>query len=334
MKREPLELPPSLRTHHSVARSLLFKPRRRRSSQASTMSNSAPVPGCSIAFLATGSVTARCSLRGQPADRFTVTRLLRTFTDSAWCEPMPIGVFLISHPDGPILFDTGESPRFNEPGYNPIWNPGRFLTKTSIGAEDCILRQLEARGVKAKDLQAIVLSHLHSDHAGGLEVLMAEAPDVPIYLSSEHWAAYGEHPAVAALHGCLPSYWPKNFKPRIMVFADDSIGPWPTSSKITADGKITAVATPGHCPGHISLIVRGDDPEGATTTYFLTGDATYGIDLLDKEHCDGVTDDPADSLRSLKLIKDFARQRDIVVLPSHDANTPQLLRDRVVYRPT
>lgn len=93
-----------------------------------------------------------------------------------------------------------------------------------------------------------------------------------------------------------------------------------------------AVDTSGHVPGHISLVVYGDNDDGTRTTYFLTGDATYGLDLLETEEPDGINDDPEMALQSLELIKEFARQTELVVLPSHDVDTPRLLRERVAYK--
>lgn len=221
----------------------------------------------------------------------------------------------------------------NDPGYAPFWNPSWMVSHITITPEEGVVHQLRAHGVEPKDLQAIVLSHLHSDHAGGLKDLTAQAPSVPIYVSREHWAAFGNSPFQATVQGCAPQHWPKDFAPKLIEFSGHAVGPWNVSGNITADGKVVAVHTPGHVPGHICLVVYGDNDDGTTTTYFMTGDATYGLDLLDKEEPDGINDDPTTALQSLKMIKEFARQTDVVVLPSHDVNTHRLLRDRVVYKP-
>ncbi|KAH7148242.1 metallo-beta-lactamase superfamily protein [Dactylonectria macrodidyma] len=288
-----------------------------------------------LTFLSTGTVKIRPSMKSQPiANRSILMRRFRSFTDRTWTEPLPIGVFVISHPDGPILFDTGESPLCNSPGYHSMLSVTSWVAATEITPEDGIVNQLKANGIAPGDLQAIVLSHLHGDHAGGVKDLANEAPHVPIYVSSEHWDVFGKHPFTATLQGCTPQHWPKDFAPKMIDFTDEAMGPWKKSQKMTADGKIVAVQTPGHVPGHISLVVRGDNEDGTTTTYFLPGDATYGVELLDREEPDGINDDPMAAFQSLKLIKEFASQTDVVVLPSHDVNTPRLLKDRVVYKPT
>jgi glyoxylase-like metal-dependent hydrolase (beta-lactamase superfamily II) len=288
-----------------------------------------------LAFISTGSVKIPLSLKGQPiSNRNVLMRRLRAFTDRNWSDWLPIGAYLIHHPDGPILFDTGESKHCKHPGYVPWYSPTRLVTDMIIREEECIVTQLKSIGVDPKDLKAIVISHLHSDHAGGLEELAKEAPDVPIFIGNAHWEAFGKHPFLASFQGCSPHHWPDSFSPTIMQLEDQPIGPWKQSYTITADRRVIAVDTPGHVPGHISLVVRADNDDGSQTTYFLAGDATYDVQLMDRDEPDGANDDPVLAVESLKMIKAFAKDTDIVVLPSHDPDSPKLLKDRVIYKPT
>lgn len=82
------------------------------------------------------------------------------------------------------------------------------------------------------------------------------------------------------MSGCVPQHWPEGFQPTLIDFSGNAVGAWESSGKITADGRIVAVNTPGHVPGHISLVVYGDNDDGSSTTYCLLGDASYGLDLL------------------------------------------------------
>ncbi|KAL0935784.1 metallo-beta-lactamase superfamily protein [Colletotrichum truncatum] len=287
-----------------------------------------------IIFISTGTVQIPKQMMSQPVgDSWAFLRQLRSFRDNEWSEKLPIGVFVISHPQGPILFDTGESTHFNDPSYHPFWAPTKRVSKVEIRPEESITAQLWARGIDPCNIQAIVLSHLHGDHAGGLKELRDQNPDVPVYVSDSHWKAFGNRPLFATASGCAPQHWPKDFKPDILQPAAHAIGPWEASYAITSDRTVFAIDTPGHVPGHVSLVVYGRDPHKGPTTYFLTGDATYSIDTLNAEEPDGITGDPKTALQSIKKIKEFARTVDLVVLPSHDPNTEKMLKERTLYRP-
>lgn len=273
-------------------------------------------------------------MRSQPASGYPIIRRLRSVCDRQWTHPLPVGVFLIRHPEGLFLFDTGQSLCCNDAGYFPrvaLFN--KVLSNFTIEPSDGIVQLLSRQGVKPTDLKAVILSHLHNDHAGGLEDLIAAAPDLPVDVSREHWKAFGKHPFFASMEGATPNHWPKDFSPKIIDYEDQPVGPWKKSYPLTSDGKIVAVDTSGHVAGHLALLVFGESGTGEATTYILPGDATYGIDVLDKEEPDGINDDPVRALQSLKLIKEFARQTDVVVLPSHDTDTPRFLAEGVVYRP-
>ena len=50
-------------------------------------------------------------------------RFVNALLDREWTEPLPIHAFLIEHPEGLLLVDTGETARTAEPGYFPAWHP-------------------------------------------------------------------------------------------------------------------------------------------------------------------------------------------------------------------
>ena len=88
---------------------------------------------------------------------------------------------LIEHPKiGPILFDTGAAPGFKE-----LWPPivQELFAITVYEPEHHLDAALEAAGYGLDDIKAIVLSHLHLDHAGGLELFRGR--DVPVYVQGD-----------------------------------------------------------------------------------------------------------------------------------------------------
>jgi glyoxylase-like metal-dependent hydrolase (beta-lactamase superfamily II) len=97
------------------------------------------------------------------------------------------------------------------------------------------------------------------------------------------------------------------------------------SQRITADGSVCVVPTPGHTPGHVSVIVRAHGIH-----YFLCGDAAYTEAALLDEAVDGVSLDEAVSRRTLRTIGAFVRDTPTVFLPSHDPQSVERLQSRTL----
>ncbi|MGW1621679.1 N-acyl homoserine lactonase family protein [Streptomyces sp. NPDC002172] len=280
----------------------------------------------SVSILETGTIRIRPSHRTQSATRPVPLRRLRVLTDRRWTEPLPINTYLVDHPEGYILFDSGESPHSTEKGYFPWWQPFfHVAVDIRVGADEGIGARLRQRGLDpARDLKAVVLSHLHHDHGDGLPDLVG----APVHITREHWKAFGK-PFPATMEGAVPKRWPKGFTPHFLEATGGPVGPWNRSYPLASDGRILAVDTPGHVPGHVCLIVFGDQ-----ATYLLGGDSTYDQDLLDAELTDGVNNNPRQAIESLRKIKEFARQHDVVVLPAHDPRAAERLADSETFRPS
>jgi N-acyl homoserine lactone hydrolase len=95
-------------------------------------------------------------------------RLLNTIVDREWTEPLPIYAFAIEHAEGVIVVDTGETARASQPGYFPRWHPGMRAFREHVEPAQEIGPQLEGLGIRPADVRWVVLTHLHTDHAGGL----------------------------------------------------------------------------------------------------------------------------------------------------------------------
>ncbi|MGP9527975.1 N-acyl homoserine lactonase family protein [Glutamicibacter sp. AOP5-A2-18] len=281
----------------------------------------------SLSVLETGTIRIRPSHRTQSATKPVLLRRAKAvFGDKNWTEPLPINTYLINHPDGPILFDTGESPHANAPGWLPRWQS--FFHRAvdiNVAPEEGIGARLAQQGIKPQDLQAVVVSHLHHDHGDGLGDL---ADARRILVTDDHWDFYRK-PLRATIEGAVPQHWPTGFQPELLHLTGPALGPWEKTYPITADGKVVGVPTPGHVPGHLSVVVFGDD-----ATYFLGGDVTYDQALLDQEKTDGVNNNPKLAVEQLRKIKEFARMQPIVLLPAHDPGTSQRLANNEVYVPS
>ncbi len=268
-----------------------------------------------IHIVQTGSVAIKQVQRaGKPSGNPVLNILL----DREWTEPLPIYAFVIEHPEGLIVVDTGETARVAEGGYFPGWHPYyRFGLQEWVRPEQEIGPQMRALGLDPQDVRWVLLTHLHTDHAGGL----AHFPKAEHLVSrQEYLYARGTG---GLLRGYLSNRWPDWFNPTLVEMQPQPAGPFPNSYPVTAAGDVRFVPTPGHTPGHLSVL--------ATTsglTYFLAGDASYTQDLMLAGQVDGVSTDRQTALHTLERIQEFCRQTPSVYLPSHDPDTPDRLANQ------
>jgi N-acyl homoserine lactone hydrolase len=239
-------------------------------------------------------------------------RRLDTLRDRQWSDWLPILAWAVEHPDGTIVVDTGESARVNEPGYLPRWHPYyRLGVRFEIAAEDEIGPQLEGLGIDPSAVRTVVLTHLHHDHADGLHHL----PNARVLVSSREWrAAAGLRGRLA---GYLAEHWPPGLRTEPLDLAPEPTGAFAAAAPI-ADG-VRAVATPGHTPGHVSVVVDGDPP------LVIAGDATYRLDLLMDGRIDGVAPDDAAARDSVRRLRSFVQEAGAVCLPTHDPDSARRL---------
>jgi N-acyl homoserine lactone hydrolase len=241
-----------------------------------------------VRCLSTGAVRTKRGARG-----------VRRYLPGGWRDDtLPVNVFLVEHPDGLCLFDTGQTAAAARSGYFPSWYPFFRLARFELGPDDEVAAQLNRQGVRPEAIRWVVLSHLHTDHVGGLAAL----PGAEVIASSREWErARG---LAGRLRGYLPQYWPRGLTPHLVDFRPRPFGPFASVHALTTDGALLLVPTPGHTPGHLSLLVR----QGGRRL-LLCGDLVEQADELDSKA-------PA--------IAAWCRRNGIAVLATHDDHAAAL----------
>jgi N-acyl homoserine lactone hydrolase len=248
-------------------------------------------------------------------------RQLQPVISSEWADWSPVYAWAIEHPDGVIVVDTGSGTHLKS---LPRWHPYfQFAVRFDIEPEQEIGPQLRSRGIGPRDVKTVVLTHLHIDHDGGL----AHFPHSRILASSEEIArTAGIGGAVA---GYLPKRWPKWFDPQPLVWKAVPYGPFAQSAPITGAGDVLAVATPGHTPSHLSVIVSDGEEQ-----IVLAGDASYLESTLLRGAIDGVSPDEAVAKATLANIRELCAQRPTIYLPAHDPEAGPRLEQRRATKPS
>jgi N-acyl homoserine lactone hydrolase len=268
-----------------------------------------------IHALRTGLVQVR---RAQMESRGTgLVRTTSMLLDENWSEWLPIYAWVIEHEEGIILVDTGETSRVHQKGYHPSWHPFyRRAARFSAHQDEEIGPQLRTLGIAARDVRQVVLTHLHTDHAGGLSHLTGSK----IWVSRQELARASGF--AGKLQGYLPHRWPKWWQPEFVRFENRSVGPFRQSMSLTSKRDVLIVPTPGHTPHHVSVVVCG------TPSFFLAGDTSYTERLLLDGKVDGVSPDLAIARRTLNQILAFAEEQPVVYLPSHDPESAVRLEQK------
>jgi N-acyl homoserine lactone hydrolase len=245
-------------------------------------------------------------------------RLVNTLIDSSWTEPLPIYAWVIEHPEGIIIVDTGETARVSEPGYFTWWHPYyRLGVREWVKPEEEIGNQLQTLGIRPSDVRWVIMTHLHTDHAGG----MYHFPESEFIISQAEYAAASGFQGRMA--GYLSQHWPAWLAPRLVTYDPEPVGPFPESLTVTEAGDVHLVPTPGHSPGQQAVLVHADG-----LTYFLAGDTSYTEQKLRDRVVDGVTSDVEEARRTLRRTLQYAQQTPTVYLPSHDPDSERRLAER------
>ena len=154
--------------------------------------------------------------------------------------------YLIKHSQGWFLWDTGIPDAVagmpNGPGAGR--SEGRHLAPLPRRWP----AQLDQLGVKPSDIKAMAVSHTHPDHIGNVEMF----PNAMLYVQKAEYEWPGANNA-------------PRFKPEHPVTKLEG------DHDVFGDGSVTILSTPGHTPGHQSLLVKLPN----TGAVILTGDAVH-----------------------------------------------------------
>ena len=218
----------------------------------------------------------------------------------------PLLWYLVRHPEhGVALIDTG-LPR--DPDFGRVL--GVFFGGVRPAAEP-FDAQLRARGVEPDAVELVVMTHLHADHTGGMPLL----PRAEFVIGRREWAAVtGRNPL---LNGAAGSHLPPAERVREIDFERDGAPDVPFMSTIDlfGDGSVRLLSTPGHSPGHLSVLLRA----AGGRDVLVVGDAAYTSDSIRDQSLPLFTDDEQRYRRSLREIKAYAdAEPGATVIPTHD----------------
>jgi glyoxylase-like metal-dependent hydrolase (beta-lactamase superfamily II) len=196
--------------------------------------------------------------------------------------------YLIKHSRGWFLWDTGiaDAVAAMPNGLAPA-DPKAVTWRRP----KTLAAQLEQLGVKPGDVKVMAVSHTHPDHTGNVELF----PQATLYVQKAEydWPGANNEP---------------RFKPShpVELLAGDK--------DVFGDGSVTILSTPGHTPGHQSLLVKLPK----TGAVVLSGDAVHFKDNWDNRRVPAMNANKDQSAASMQKIADTLGKEKAQLWINHD----------------
>lgn len=267
-----------------------------------------------IHALCTGTVAVKTNFRTKKG----VGELakLNILLDKQYTEYLPIWVWVIEHPDGLIVIDTGENAEIKDLD-KYLAKESSFLRyqfkhacKFNIDPQDELNYQFEKVNLKVEDVKLVALTHMHLDHTDGLRFF----PKQEIIVGDFEF----NHP-----NNNMPSTFPSWFKPNKVKYKPNKIDIFNVAYPITASEDLLYIPTPGHTLGHSSIVFKTDDFD-----IIFAGDTSYNQGQVVKGELAGVNADYKKTKQTYKILLEYATNRKTIYLPTHDENAGQRLANK------
>ena len=245
-------------------------------------------------------------------------RLLAILLDPTWTPLLPILTWVIEHPEGLLVIDTGERAAASDiDSYMAADPANRWFFKRNLPmfvtpAEE-LATQMRGLGLAPEAVRTVVLTHLHGDHAGGLGFF----PNAEFLVARAEYEGHLRQPM-----GAVRSLWPAGWAPRLVEHDGPALGPFPASLPLTSAGDLLLLPTPGHSYGHQSVLLRDDE-----RSYLFAGDLAFSEAQLLVKGLQGIAQDLGQARATLERTWRFVQSTPTIFLPSHDPQALQRLRD-------
>ena len=162
--------------------------------------------------------------------------------------------------------------------------------------------------VKPDQIKYIGISHYHADHTGQI----ASFPKATLLIGAREWDAISSPKPAEGV----------NFKPfESWIKGDSKVEPQPIDKDVFGDGSVIVLRTPGHTPGHQSLLVKLSQ----MGPVIITGDAVHFHENYDSDGVPAINFDRAQTVASIERIKKIAANLKGKVIIQHDARDVDML---------
>jgi glyoxylase-like metal-dependent hydrolase (beta-lactamase superfamily II) len=212
---------------------------------------------------------------------------------------MPVALscnaYLIQRAGQWILWDTGiQDELYFELGGKVVAHNIRGIVSRPIAT------QLHELGLQPKDIGTVILSHGHFDHAGNCNMF----PDAIFYVQEmEHQAMFGPD---YKKYGYVPKLYDAVKEGKVELLSGDT--------DLFADGSMRIFSTPGHTPGHSSLLVNLP----RSGSIMLAADVAHYRLNLDQRLVPKINSDVDQSVKSMDKLDRISKYHNAQIWLNHD----------------
>ncbi len=247
----------------------------------------------SMAMAASAQTAPEISLTRLDCGKTTTLADVSRFSDVAAFPGLSIQLtfscYLIKHGNDYLIWDTG----------NPAANPDKPLP-TSPKAS--LLEQLSQLNLTPAQITFVGISHYHGDHVGQV----ASFPQSTLLIGKGDWDVLTEGKSTTAANPANFAHW---------ISGGGKVEPVTGDKDVFGDGSVIMLNTPGHTPGHHSLLVKLK----GTGNVLITGDLAHFRENYDSNGVPTFNTSRADTLASLDRFKKLAANLKATVIIQHDA---------------
>jgi len=237
---------------------------------------------------------------GQAAPEVTLTRIecgstRETAVNERFSDTYSLGdlkvafvfsCYLIKHGSDYMLWDTGHA----------LTAPGGVAPKVSV------VDQLKQLNVTPDQIKYVGISHYHGDHTGQLDSF----PGAHLMIGSGDWNAVSNPKPSPGVNSKPFAHW---------ISGGGKVEPLPGDKDVFNDGTVIILSTPGHTPGHRSVMVKLQ----GKGSVILVGDAVHFRENYESNGVPTFNVSRADSVASMDRIKKLASVHRATVIIQHDA---------------
>lgn len=227
---------------------------------------------------------------------------------------LPVFAYLIEHPAGLFLVDTGWSRDISP---NGVYDPKAVrsvlpvhlaaLYRPFVPVGMAVDEQLRSMGIDQEDIEAVLITHLDPDHVSGLRSV-SRAKRMVIPEDEAYWSVRTKYRMRQP-----EQLWDVEGVERVF-FRGHLLGPMHKAIDVTGDGSIMLVNLPGHTDGLCGVVVRNDEKY-----VLLASDAAVSLRSWEQMEPPGFAADSALQYKTLSWITETASDPAcITVLCSHD----------------